>query len=211
MTWELFILWIAKSWTALKVFLAVVTSLVASITIYEKAVKPYQMRRKESKQVQEKFFSDLRTMLVDISAIKGQVLPNGGTSLNDKVTVMASNVKVIGDRMKSLMAFNDKAMYWADEKLNIVSVNKKFLELFGADSEAKVLGSGTMAYIDYSEHERLWALWREALKTADELDMTYTVINGLTGERYPVRSHSIFERENGQVISICGMVERVFV
>jgi PAS domain-containing protein len=216
MTWEYLI--------ALKIFIAksllwlggLASIILAWFGVYKKIYLPYKMNKKHSEEAQAVFFSDLRGLLTDVKMIKDQVLPNGGQSLNDKVThlgdkalLIDQNIKIVKARQKFMIKVSETPTFWCDIYGNVVYANNSLINLFGADSEDQLKGHAMMDFIDYSDHGRILSRWNDAMKNNTEAEIEYTVINGKTKERYPVRSRTVFEREGGDILTICGTVTRI--
>ncbi len=208
MTWEWIIVCLTKGWTAIKSVGILIGAIIGSITIYEKVVKPYQMRKRESVAVQDKFFADLRGLLTDVGEIKKEVMPNGGKSLNDKVTLMLHDVKMIKSRQKFTFRTSDTPMFWNDVAGYASAINSALIDLYGAKSEAQMLGHGWLNFVAPEDRERAMAEWNEAVNNNDEIISTFHVINGITKEKFEVTYRAIFERDNGVIVTICGTVER---
>ena len=128
--------------------------------------------------------------------IRKQVFPNGGSSLNDKITALFNKVEKVDLIYESLWYLeldkNPTPIYMNDEKGNCIFVNKAITKLFRLSKE-EMLGQGWLKRIKnkpqaFRNHE-------EALKNNIPYTDTYELVDD-NGEVYATcNSTSVIYRD----------------
>lgn len=218
--WEWAIFLMTKTWYAL---IAAIAATVGGVTIHEKVITPYMMRRKESKRLfeasnkrMEDRFGMIDKLATDIDFIKAELSPNSGKSMKDVLNknatdllMIGQNVKVMRYRQKFAFRVLDTPMFWCDIFGYATAVNNKLIELYGAESEEQMLGHGWANFIAHEDRDRALKEWNESVNHNKETKNYFHVVNGKTGEKYEVCYRAIFEREGDAIITVCGMVQRL--
>ncbi len=117
-----------------------------------------------------------------LAEIRGQLKPNGGNSLYDKVSEAVKVALVERDARHFRWANDETAVWECDGDGKCVWVSKKLAELFGMDN-AQLLGKGWLTAVEYDERERVWKRWTRSVQQGIPYEDHYIVVNQKTGLR----------------------------
>lgn len=151
--------------------------------------------------------------LRQLGAIHKAIMPNGGSSLLDRVGAIEDDLVVLRDGQRARDDANgsgevhtfecqvDGACLYASRSLSA---------LFGLNMD-EMKGYGWLDAIDgAAERQRVQSNWMAALANSSPYRDTYRVHNRRTGERFIATAHAtVSQNRNGRVLRIFGTVERV--
>jgi PAS domain S-box-containing protein len=111
-----------------------------------------------------------------LETIKKEVTTNGGKSIKDainslKITCERMEIvqKIIEQRSKSSLHYNDNALFETDENGHLVWLNEKFYELTGK-SQSDMEGYDWISYIRSEERDRFLLEFGSCLKMCRKLE-----------------------------------------
>lgn len=149
-----------------------------------------------------KFIKGQEEITSSIQTIRKELTTNGGNSLKDAVVDLRSTVnrmetrqKIIEQRTKAALHYNDVPLFEIDNAGRLTWTNNNFYELT-QDVVTSVEGYDWLNYIDESEREELFEELKSCLEMNRKLAKTVQTVDGktikLTG--FPYR---INEKEHG--------------
>jgi PAS domain S-box-containing protein len=120
-----------------------------------------------------------KQLMLEIKSIKDEVKPNGGISLNDKVTDIAKHLIVIDGQLVDLKIGQRNSLdlmdiaYWeSDNSGRVTYVSVAMCEIIGC-TQIDILDSSWMGLIDSVDRDRVSKEWGESVKYASEFNCTY--------------------------------------
>lgn len=118
------------------------------------------------------------SLLREVQQIRGELQPNGGSSLHDVVHGLAAALRARDDR-------DHDPLFWTDDKGRLTHVNRAYLYLSGRTRE-ELVGSGWVNFVAHPDRERVQENWRRAVAEARDFDDTFRVLS-LSGQVTTVR------------------------
>ena len=113
------------------------------------------------------------SLLTEVREIRGELRPNGGSSLHDAVHAIAAAVKARDDR-------DGDPLFWTDERGRLTHVNRAYLQASGRSRE-ELVGSGWVNFVHPTDRDRVLETWRSAVAEARDFDDVFRVL-GTGGE-----------------------------
>jgi PAS domain S-box-containing protein len=143
-----------------------------------------------------------------IDYVYGELSPNGGGSVKDKINQLSRDVAVLRGGLSFSLTLNPHCIFEADPDGHCTFANVALCNLFGLSQE-EMLGRGWLSALDGSEaRERAWDTWDSCVsKHIPYLDR-YQIRNARTGERIWVRAHAIPAGHPDKPLHYYGTVER---
>lgn len=192
-----------------------VLSLLATVGLFAWAKKRFEHYRKNRDTARSMQTEILGRVIEDLKVIKHQVLPNGGSSLNDKVSDIASH---LGEIDKTLVAMKlrqrnsseilDVANWESDKDGRVEYVSTALCDLVGRTS-ASLMDFRWQAYIHPEDRDRITKEWSESIKSGGEFNSFYRYIKA-DGAVQKVRGKAIHNTdENGNVMNSLGRLIKV--
>lgn len=156
-----------------------------------------------------------KSLLEDIKAIKGQVFPNDGKSLMDKITRIENKQKEIevsvADlkiRQRNSSEIQDAAIWESDSNGFITYVSRVYCEIVD-NTENNILGNSWKGLIDPNDRSRVISEWNEAISTASEFTCEFNFRIG-DGMFQAVKATAIHNKcKEGKVIASLGIIHKV--
>ena len=146
-----------------------------------------------------------RQQTLDIKEIKGQVLPNGGSSMRDDVTA----IKLVALEQKALQrAVLDSAnvgFFMADISGARVFVNLRLAEMLGCQ-RADLLGNGWISFVAEDQREKVSREWADCVRFRREFKMPFDYITR-DGRRLSVECNAREVRDGDQFFGWAGRCE----
>lgn len=129
---------------------------------------------------------DLSLIMPKLNVIVKMVLPNGGTSLSDKLDRVEKSIGILQlrhDKISAITEFNlynnTKPCFQCNELGENIFINPSYCNLIGADSSA-LLGLGWRSFVyDLEDYDILWKI---ALKEGRSCKFDVTFIHAKTEE-----------------------------
>ncbi len=141
--------------------------------------------------------------------IKGQVFPNGGMSMCDRIDRVLVLAKKAERRSLILAENSPIPTFECDETGQCVWVNTALADLFGMD-KSDLLGTHWLKAIHSDDKVRVWNAWQEAIRLRIPYSMEYTIVNQRTGERCRCAAQAdIPQLADGHIIFIHGTVRMI--
>ena len=122
-----------------------------------------------------------------IKAIYFQLVPNGGSSLADKIERIEFSLLITNMRHQIVCSNLNIAYYECEADGSCSFANQQLCDLFGL-SEQQILGNGWYKAIADDERSRVKDNWDNARLQRLPYDQNYDVINQRTKERYLCRA-----------------------
>jgi PAS domain S-box-containing protein len=148
--------------SVVKILAYLITALVFA---WNKLIKPLTNISQDNKDIK----SSLET-------IKKEVTTNGGKSIKDTVNSLKSTCeriertqKIIEQRSKSSLHYNDNALFETDENGHLIWINEKFYELTG-QSQSDMEGYDWISYIRADQRENFLHEFNSCLKMCRKLE-----------------------------------------
>lgn len=107
------------------------------------------------------------SVLKELQQIRGELQPNGGSSLHDVVHAIAAAVRARDDR-------EDVPLFWTDGLGRLTHVNRAYVRRSGRSRE-ELVGSGWINFVYPSDRERVLDRWRQAVAEARDFDEVFRV------------------------------------
>ena len=155
-------------------------------------------------------------LVASIADIKSQLVPNGGRSLFDLVKETKTTVDTLTKDVQKMKAWqwsfsqaSKMPMWESDEKGSCTRVNVAMSELTGRSSE-QMAGSGWENILpEGQERRQVWEAWSDAVSRSRDFEMSYTVVNPLTGKRSKVKAVGTPIISSGSLVGFLGRFEEV--
>lgn len=120
------------------------------------------------------FKQQMDNITIDVQAIKHQVYPNGGGSLNDKIT---QGFALLLARVRAGWDSNlEYAMFEADSIMNIHHVNTAYMQWTGR-SASELLNKGWVKTVHPDDIQMLRMEWQSCINDDRSLDVTYRLMH----------------------------------
>lgn len=165
-------------------------------------------------------FRLLQTQQMDIfikklSSIKAQVNPNGGKSLNDKITFMSSQMEeftvVLNDLkigQRNNREIMDVAAWESDKEGRTFYVSQSLCEMLGM-SQDDLLDFSWTGMIVAADRDRITKRWFESIRTASPFDEEY-IYQKPDGYFQKVQGIAIHNKgKDGKVITSLGRLVKI--
>lgn len=191
------------------------TTIVPIALLYKWMVKKYthwKKGRDTASDLQKNMFQEFSRKLEDI---RKEVKPNGGTSLNDKVTEFGKKLVIIDKRLEDIKQearinkeIMDVANWESDQDGRIKYVSITLCEIIGC-SQSELLDKSWIGFIDKEDRERVIYEWEQAIENASEYNIEYNIIrsDGLKQKIKAVAVH--IKDEEGNVIKTLGRITKI--
>jgi PAS domain S-box-containing protein len=153
--------------------------------------------------------------LIDkIDTLHAQVLPNGGKSLDDKITkqgeklnAMAELVTLTARRQRLMMKQSNALLFEADGKGDWLLVSYKLAELCGLPPN-EMHGRGWLRVVAEADRERVWAAWSRAVREDIPYAQTFQLAHYLTEATMRVHAKAeVLRTDEGAVLRYQGEIE----
>lgn len=189
--------------------------LIVSAGLLRWANSRYKHWKKNKQQASTLIMQSHATMMKEISAIKHEVQPNGGHSLNDKITQMAdrftgleNSISHLQVSMKNSRDIMEIASWESDENGRVTYVSLALCEMLGAGKESLIDNSWTGLLIP-EDRARIYERWIESVETASTFNEHYS-FRKPDGFLLKVNGLAIHNKDkNGKVINSLGRLIRI--
>jgi PAS domain S-box-containing protein len=194
--------WIITNWESITgFFLAMWGGIKGGVMIYKRLRKWYLLI--------VDFVKSVNKLIVDVVEIKKGVLPNGGKSLDDKISRIAEMVEIIGGRQSAMLHEVPTPMYECDPDGYLIDVNRAWCELTGLE-KYDALGEGWKKIIYKDDFERVQEIGQDYAESGVNFNDTFRMQNYRTKEIFEVQATSTkCFNKSGEVILILGAVKKV--
>jgi PAS domain S-box-containing protein len=162
----------------IKLILEVIAILI-SIGILKWAQSKYNHFRNNRETFRNLEIEQNKELMKQIKDIKDEVKPNGGLSLNDKVTDIGKHLVTIDAQLVDLKIGQRNSLdlmdiaYWeSDSQGRVTYVSVAMCEILGC-TQIDILDSSWMGLIDHQDRERVIKEWADSVKYASEFNCTY--------------------------------------
>jgi len=193
------IAWLINNWENIVAFF------VATWGIIKGGFKFYQWARKWYLRGSE-FIDSVRISKENIAEIRKNVMPNGGKSLDDKITRIAEMVELIGGRQSAMLHEIGSPMYECSPDGLLTDVNRAWCELTGIEKD-EALGEGWKKIIHTEDLFNVEQWGESYVESGVSFSGEFRMINYKTKEAFNVKATSTkcFDKE-GEVILILGAI-----
>jgi PAS domain S-box-containing protein len=143
-----------------------------------------------------------------IEQIAAELKPNGGNSVRDILDRMEKDMISFDTKIKSLIIYNDVAMYETDKEGNYLWVSKEWCNLTGLlPSDAS--GNGWVVGIHEDDREKVYEEWQSAIEQTRDFNMNYRVGSQSTGFKSVHARATCVKNSKGKVMGCIGTIEPV--
>jgi len=144
------------------VYAAISAALIpALIYVYRKGIKPLYTHVRNCLAITDK-----------IDLIFEEMIPNGGTSIKDKVDNIDSNINYLGERQRALLADSDLAYCEMDTEGKCTWINRTYTRLVER-SPSEILGHGWHNCVAQKERENVLKAWFDSVEEDRELSINF--------------------------------------
>lgn len=120
-----------------------------------------------------------------VDTIHKQVLPNGGTSMSDRLDKMSLRGARVAAMLETLADISDVPQFRTDELGDYNYVNRAFLALTGRQFD-RLRGPNALNAIAPGDRQRVSDEWEASIEQERDFESDYRII-GAGGESIPVR------------------------
>lgn len=156
-----------------------ITSILITIGILRWAQKKYAHWKKGRDAVAVANTAMFKEFSNKLESIVKEVKPNGGLSMNDKVTEIGKHLDTIDTQLVDLkigqrnnLDLMDIAYWESDGEGRVTYVSVAMCEILGC-TQIDILDSSWMGSIDLQDRDRVIKEWTESVKYASEFNCTY--------------------------------------
>lgn len=151
-------------------------------------------------------------LLSELKAIKDQVQPNGGKSLNDKITLMSIKFEHSFEELKTgqrnTREIMDLAIWESDYEGRVNYVSIALCELIGC-TQTDALDNSWIGLIDTQDRDRVVKEWTDSVRNASEFNSTYNYRKN-DGSYQKVKAVAIHNKdERGKVANTLGRLIQI--
>lgn len=155
-----------------------------------------------------------KNMMAKLQGIEHEVKPDGGHSLNDKITDLVNGVSKLDTKIELITSeqrLNREIMgianWESDEKGKVTYVSIALCEIIGC-TQSDLIDSSWVGYIDKKDRQRVISEWTEAVSTASEFNSEFNYI--LPNNMYqPVKAVAIhIKKPDGTVLKTLGRITK---
>lgn len=153
-------------------------------------------------------------VVADLKTIKGQIFPNDGNSMFDKVTRIETKQKEIEGqvidlkiRQRNSSEIQEAAIFESDHNGYLTYVSRVYCELVD-NTENNILGNSWKGLIESTDRSRVVSEWNEAINTASEFTCEFNFKRG-DGQLQAVKATAIHNKSEGKVVASLGILHKV--
>jgi len=166
----------------------------ALIFVYKKGIKPLYIHLRNCMSMTDK-----------IDLIFEEMIPNGGTSIKDKVDKINSKIDYLGERQRALLSDSDLAHCEMDSEGKCTWINRAYTRLVER-IPSEILGHGWHNCIAQKEREHVLKAWFDSVEEDRELSINFN-FETPNGDLKPVRGISYkMATPEGETIGFVGVL-----
>lgn len=143
----------------------------------------------------------VKPYLDKFNAVAAQVLPNGGSSITDKINIIEGQtrstqraVETLAAKQKATIYLNDVPMFETDANGNCTFVNKAYQDITGLPFQS-CLGEGWQHALHPDDFDRVVDGWARCMATGTEFIMDFRWVQSQTGMIYYVTCRATITRD----------------
>lgn len=150
----------------------------------------------------------------DFKRIAKEVIPNGGSSISDRIKVIDTRTKETADSLEVLkcdhrafMYIIDRPFFKSDLQGRCVFVNKAYMDMVNMPAD-DCLGDGWQRALHPDDVDRVVLKWIQTVKSKTNFQDSYRFIQQVTGMIYHVncKANHIFDADHKHLGSV-GILE----
>jgi PAS domain S-box-containing protein len=145
-------------------------------------------RRKKQQQMDE-LLESVATLKTQTAEIRAEVKPNGGSSLNDKVTRIERSLEYQACELHFRRQTLPQGVFQMDENMNWKSVNRALCDMLNVESGA-LLERGWINSIERTMRERVQTELKQAIENRIPVNSRWEVLDAENEEVFEVRVHA---------------------
>jgi len=158
------------------IYIVAISALIPFLVYaYKKGIKPVIMH-----------IVNCYTMSQKIDQIFEEMIPNGGTSIKDKIDKIDTRLTLVGERLRAHFADVNEAHFETDTEGLCTRVNRTYTRMVERDP-SEVLGHGWQNCVHPDDRERVTESWYDSVDEDRELSINFR-----------------FETPSGKVIPVSG-------
>lgn len=188
---------------------------LSTVGIFAWARKKYIHYRKNRDVVRDMQYKMLENVMDDLNQIKHQVQPNGGTSMNDKISDIAKHLVDIDSmlidlkvRQRNASEILDIAYWESDSEGRTVFVSTALCDMIGRTSST-LMDFRWSAYLVVEDRDRVMKEWNESVRSAGEFNSVYSYVKS-NGEVQKVNGRAIHNiGSDGKVLNSLGRLIKI--
>lgn len=148
--------------------------------------------------------ADKHTKLIE--QIAAELKPNGGNSVRDILDRLEKDMVSFDSKIKTLIIYNDVALYETDVSGNCLWVSKEWCRVTGLlPSDAS--GNGWVVCIHEGDRDRVFEEWKNAVEQQRDFNMNYRVGNDSIGFTVVLGRANAIKNAKGKLLGYIGTIE----
>jgi PAS domain-containing protein len=179
---------------------------IAIIPVYRFVVKPFWKRYKDSReQFRQEVLATLAQHTEKINSMHHELHPNGGSSVNDKVTriegsvrVMVENIQDLKDGQRGAMDILGAATWESDGNGRVTFVSGAMCVMLGC-AQSDIMDFSWRSRLIHADRERICNAWDNSVKHAGDFDEICTFRKS-NGKLVRVRMEAVHIKGPGGVL-----------
>ena len=192
--------------------LGIVATVWAGILVvykfYKSRIKPFTAKVDRVLTEWPVFYDRHCKLEVEVKTIKAKILPNGGSSLDDKLNVIINTQELMREKQKALMYSDLTPMFTLDANENLTFVNAAWLKLTGFNNPEDAYGIGWLRAIPEDERKKLMDIREQQRQSPFAFYDTVIFKNIMTGELVKTTCKTTLVKDaKGQVIEKIGSLQ----
>lgn len=140
--------------------------------------------------------------------IREQLLPNGGSSLNDKINTILRSLSAESQARKFSWNCSHIPLYECNLDGSTIWCNEALKHLFGLD-ESQTSKFGWLAAIDHHERAAVHAKWLNCVNLGIPYEDEYTITNHRSKQRFRCRTTATAATHDGKVVAYFGSIDSI--
>jgi len=145
-----------------------------------------------------------------IEQIAAELKPNGGNSIRDVLDRLEKEMASFDSKIKTLIIYNDVALYETDPAGQCLWVSKQWCNLTGL-LPADAQGNGWILSVHEDDRERVFEEWKNAIEQQRDFTMNYRVGNETVGFSTVHGRANAIKSAKGKILGFIGTLEATTV
>lgn len=151
------------------------------------------------------FMRDFASMPDTVAKLSKEILPNGGSSIGDRVRALQDQMTIVDQRSLVIIDASDHPMFRATAEGGFTFVNRAFYDLTGALRD-DVMGEGWVNVIWPEDRARVVEAWEDAVQSERDFIERFRVSSRLGGPA-PVHCRArVMRNPDGTTVGFYGIM-----